>query len=218
MGNRKKADKKTEATPENTKEALLKAGKELFARVGYDGTTVKDISEKAGVNVSLVSYHFQGKEGLYRAVLEQFGSQRLSVSQRILLPPSSLEEFKVRLQMYISEMLEFLAEQPDLCTIVQREVDSGLPIAKDVFASTFLRVFEQLHSFLNAAKKEKILRSDVDALICASAIQGCLVQTGRHDRIAKEMFGITIQDENHRKKVIDQFLSFFVNGLLKEKV
>lgn len=225
MGQRKKkveaqSARKPEqqASPENTKEALLKAAKSLFASVGYDGTTVKDISERAGVNISLVSYHFQGKEGLYRNVLEQFGSNRLSVAERILVPSSSAEEFKVRLEMWISEMLQFLSEESELCCIVQREVESGLPIARDIFQNTFLKIFERLHSFLTSAKKEKIIRSDIDPLIAASALHGSIIQMGRMDRLGKEVYGVSLQDEPHRKKVVEQVVGIQIRGLLKENL
>ncbi len=220
MGNRKKVEKKVESapSPENTKEALIQAGTRLFANVGYDGTTVKDISERAGVNVSLVSYHFQGKEGLYRAVLQQFGSDRLSVAERILVPPSSVEEFKVRLNMFVEEVFHFMTDKPDFCSIIQREIDSGLPICKDIFANTFLKIFEKLHHFLAAAKKEKIIRADVEPLIAASNLHGAIVHMCKMDHLGKEMFGVTLQDEKYRKKVVEQVVTINVNGLLREKV
>ena len=68
----------------NTTQALLAAAKKIFAARGYDGATVKEIAERADCNVSLVSYHFGGKEGLYRACLEQFGSQRAASAERLL--------------------------------------------------------------------------------------------------------------------------------------
>ena len=220
MGNNKKVEKKVEASPspESTKEALLQAGTRLFASVGYDGTTVKDISERAGVNISLVSYHFQGKEGLYRAVLEQFGSARLSVAERILIAPSSVEEFKVRLHMFVDEMFHFMSEKPDFCSIIQREIDLGLPVAKDIFNNTFLKIFDKLHQFFTVAKKEKIIRSDADPLISASALHGCIIHMAKMDSLGKEIFGVSLREEPHRKKVVEQVVTIYVNGLLREKV
>lgn len=49
----------------DTKQALLLAAGELFAELGYDGTSVRAIAEKAGANVAAVSYHFGSKEALY---------------------------------------------------------------------------------------------------------------------------------------------------------
>ena len=67
-------EKGTEMT---TREHLLKAGRLLFARRGYDGTSVKEIADQANANVALVSYHFGGKEGLYKACFESFVEERL---------------------------------------------------------------------------------------------------------------------------------------------
>jgi len=51
---------------DNTKSSLIRAAQLLFARYGFAATSVKQIADKAGVNVSLVSYHFGGKEGLLK--------------------------------------------------------------------------------------------------------------------------------------------------------
>ncbi len=83
--------------PEKTKELLLSAAKSLFAKHGYHGTSVKELADHAGVNVSLVSYHFGGKEGLYRNCVDQFGRSRLSTAERFLIKPKSAEEFEIRL-------------------------------------------------------------------------------------------------------------------------
>src|SRR5690242_18521996 len=91
--------------PEDTRERLIEVGKDLFSRKGFQGTTVKDLADEAGVNVSLVSYHFGGKEGLLGACLQSMGLQRLASAQRILQAPTSLEEFRVRLQMFFDEFI-----------------------------------------------------------------------------------------------------------------
>ncbi|MFR9801052.1 TetR family transcriptional regulator [Pseudonocardia sp. RS010] len=48
-----------------TRRALLAAGRELFARAGYEGTTVRAVAERAGVNQALLFRHFGSKEGLF---------------------------------------------------------------------------------------------------------------------------------------------------------
>jgi AcrR family transcriptional regulator len=56
--------------PGATRQALLRAGAQLFPRRGFDGVSVEDLAGRAGVNKALISYHFGGKRGLYVAVLE----------------------------------------------------------------------------------------------------------------------------------------------------
>ena len=52
-----------------TRERILEAAGELFAADGYAQTTAKAVADRAAVGVSLINYHFGGREGLYRAVL-----------------------------------------------------------------------------------------------------------------------------------------------------
>lgn len=52
-----------------TRQALLDAARHRFATNGYAATTVRDIADEAGVNVSLISRYFVSKEGLFEACL-----------------------------------------------------------------------------------------------------------------------------------------------------
>jgi AcrR family transcriptional regulator len=48
---------------------MLDAAELLFAENGYDGTSVRDITRHAGVEVGLVTYHFKTKAELFRETL-----------------------------------------------------------------------------------------------------------------------------------------------------
>ena len=50
-------------------ERLLAAGARLFAERGYADVSTRALTRAAGVNLSAITYHFGGKEGLYRAVI-----------------------------------------------------------------------------------------------------------------------------------------------------
>lgn len=54
-----------------TIDRILAAAEELFADYGIAGTSVRNITEKAKVNVAAVNYHFETKENLVRKVLER---------------------------------------------------------------------------------------------------------------------------------------------------
>jgi AcrR family transcriptional regulator len=54
-----------------TRERLLQAATELFARSGFRGASVRRICDLANTNPGAVSYHFGGKRQLYRAALAQ---------------------------------------------------------------------------------------------------------------------------------------------------
>src|SRR4029079_13990117 len=43
----------------------------LFGEKGFDGTSLRDITAEAQVNLAAVNYHFQSKESLTDAVIER---------------------------------------------------------------------------------------------------------------------------------------------------
>jgi len=47
----------------------------MFAANGFEGASTRAIAEAAGVNLPAIQYYFGSKEGLYRAVLQQFAEQ-----------------------------------------------------------------------------------------------------------------------------------------------
>ncbi len=53
------------------RQAVLHAAAEVFAHSGYAATSMDDIGAAAGVTKLIVYRHFEAKETLYRAVLEQ---------------------------------------------------------------------------------------------------------------------------------------------------
>ena len=53
-----------------TRARVLNAAARLFAERGLARVTVRDICKKARANVAAVNYHFGGKDGLYRAVMQ----------------------------------------------------------------------------------------------------------------------------------------------------
>lgn len=62
--------RKEKTSPEETRQRLVLAGLELFGEKGFSGTRTRELARTAGVNQAAIPYHFDGKEGLYRAVAE----------------------------------------------------------------------------------------------------------------------------------------------------
>jgi AcrR family transcriptional regulator len=56
--------------PEDTRTRLLQTALSVFAQRDFDAVSVREIVERAGVNIAAVSYHFGGKQGLYLATAE----------------------------------------------------------------------------------------------------------------------------------------------------
>lgn len=56
---------------QGTRAALISAGRELFARDGYESVSSEQLVAAAGVTRGALYHHFDGKKGLFAAVFEQ---------------------------------------------------------------------------------------------------------------------------------------------------
>lgn len=62
---------RTEYEAPGTRARLLSAATGDFARKGFNGTSLRAVTKRAGKSLGCVRYHFGGKTGLYQAVLFQ---------------------------------------------------------------------------------------------------------------------------------------------------
>lgn len=57
------------ASRESRFDAILDASETVFARSGYEGATMREIAEQAGVAQGLIHYHFKTKEELFEKMV-----------------------------------------------------------------------------------------------------------------------------------------------------
>ena len=55
----------------STKERILGAAEELFAQHGFAGTSLRQVTSRADVNIAAVNYHFGSKENLVNEVFRR---------------------------------------------------------------------------------------------------------------------------------------------------
>jgi len=75
------------SAPHSTKERILGAAEELFARHGFDGASLRQLTAAAGVNLAAVNYHFGSKDRLieevFRRRLDELNGRRMAALARI---------------------------------------------------------------------------------------------------------------------------------------
>ena len=146
-------------TDRDTKARVVAAASALFAERGFHGTTVRDIAQRARVNLAAGHYHFGSKETLYLEVLraqfadimaefEQRGARLAAGRKRP--GPAALREL---LHARVAAMLELLLGPPPGLhgTLMMREMcdpSAALPDIIDQFIQPHKREMEAIVSGL----------------------------------------------------------------------
>ena len=114
-----------ERDAERSKAAILAAAEDLFAHQGYEGASMQEIGEAAGLARSTPAYFFGSKENLYRAVLE-----RLFERAHAVLAPAheaaarDAKQPREAIESLIGAYLDFLAADPIFVRVIHRETAS----------------------------------------------------------------------------------------------
>jgi TetR/AcrR family transcriptional regulator, regulator of cefoperazone and chloramphenicol sensitivity len=107
---------------EETRGRVLDAALELFAASGFEGASTRTIAERAGVNLPAIQYYFGSKEGLYRAVVEQFSQEMqagvVPIAERIRAELASGQPSRRRLVDLLCDVLDI---------VIALILDDGVP-------------------------------------------------------------------------------------------
>jgi AcrR family transcriptional regulator len=76
---------------DHTRRNIIDAATKIFAEKGYDDASVRAITRKAGANQAAITYHFGGKDGLYREVLKMAFA---AFNELFTLDPLEIERMK----------------------------------------------------------------------------------------------------------------------------
>src|SRR5689334_17647730 len=75
----------------STKQRILDSAESLFARHGFAGASLRQVTATANVNLAAVNYHFGSKENLinevFRRRLDALNEERLKALQTVLAQP-----------------------------------------------------------------------------------------------------------------------------------
>src|SRR5699024_7926691 len=108
-------------TTNPTKQKVIDAASSLFFQKGFHGTSVRDIADKAAVNVSLISYYFKNKQGLLEyAVIHYYDSFIETMEQTIEKHKEDTDLNKCKI--LIHQILDFKMEYYQLTAFINREL------------------------------------------------------------------------------------------------
>jgi AcrR family transcriptional regulator len=106
---------------ERSKEAILVAAEDRFARLGFEGTSLQQIAEAAGVARSTPAYFFRSKQDLYDAVLARAVARGQEAMARAYAKGDDQRSVDATVQSYVDALMDFLGHDQNFVRLIQRE-------------------------------------------------------------------------------------------------
>jgi AcrR family transcriptional regulator len=193
---------------ETTRTALIRAGRSLFGRHGYNGASVRAITAAARTNLGAITYHFGTKRRFYDAVLEH--STRPLADAAVAAAQSAGTPGQ-RVVAVVRAYFEQLAADPEVARLMVQEFviggamqpTTGLPIRRILTAITELVADGQKASEFRAG----------DPRLMAISIISQPVQMNLVRQPLKLIAGIDLDDAVTRERLIQHVTDFACAGL-----
>lgn len=137
----------------DTRERILDAAIDEFAEHGFTGASTRVVATKARVQHPALSYHFESKEGLWRAVMRSL-NERFMAQYKARVEGLRGVDSGTTLRLIMEEFIRFSAANPKFHRLMSHEAGAGgerMNWLVDEFVKEFLKVLTQL---IKAAQKE----------------------------------------------------------------
>lgn len=105
---------------EETRRLIQQAALTLFSERGFEGVALRDIATKAGVEHSLVRYHFTDKATLWREALGQLIDQ-MNADRAVSWRSTRGQPLVDRFKQYLRDYVRYCARHPEHARIMVHE-------------------------------------------------------------------------------------------------
>ena len=125
--NSKPAGRQPEAVAQQTRQRIVQSASTIFAERGFEGVSLRDIAEHAGVTHGLLRHHFGSKEDIWRSVIDATVANYVAELAPLLAgaeegsPPAEALRTAARL------LIRTTARRPDVARLLMHEGIVGGP-------------------------------------------------------------------------------------------
>jgi AcrR family transcriptional regulator len=160
-----------------TRERIVAAATEVFARRGLHGARVADIAEAAGIAYGLVYHHFRNKEEILAAIFQERWAIHLRYLEEVGDSAAPLRERVARLVHF---WVETYRNEPHLMTVMINEISRSYEFIESHDVATVMEAFDIVERMLRRAREVGEVSADLDPRLGAYLVLGAaeMVLTG----------------------------------------
>jgi TetR/AcrR family transcriptional regulator len=186
---------------------LIETATRLFAERGLKGVSIRELAKAAEVSISMISYHFGGKEGLYSLVLqEQFACfEQIEAIGKMDAPP--LE----KIEAYIRWSIRRHREYPYLMRFYTSELTNPTPYFATIVDPAINRVIRILMDTIGDGIHSKRFRSGLSSADTVLAMIGMVNYYFLSTLATRE---IVSHSPERDEELIRHYMDLFGRGIL----
>ena len=155
---------------------IIETAEILFAERGFDGTSVRDIADEAGINVAMISYYFGSKEKLMEALFEfRVGSVQMRVEK--LIKDESLTPIQ-KVNMLIDEHVERVIQKQCFHKVMAGVLVTNKNPAILQAANNFkMRTAKIVSELIKDGQKKGVFKKKIDVILMLNTMFGTVSQS-----------------------------------------
>lgn len=192
---------------------ILNVAEELFASKGFEGTSVRDIAQKAEVNVAMISYYFGSKEKLLQSLIlnrtEQTGLILEGLSHDVKLSP--WEKIDKVIDYYVDKILN----ERNFHAIMNRQIslvqDKKLT---EILINVKKRNSSMISEIIHEGQRKKIFRH-VNVALTIGTVMGTILQVSMSKPFYCSLLKLDAGDDISYYKKIRPQLKSHLKSLLR---
>jgi AcrR family transcriptional regulator len=192
----------------NTRDKILKAAQKLFARHGYDGTTTKELAEKAGIAEGTLFRHFTNKKAILVEVATQGWVELLT---DLLTELSEMASYEAISHVMYKRMLR-LGDNYDMMRVCFMEVQFHPDLRDRIQSEVIEKMTDVAEAFFQTAMERGVYRR-MNPRVIAQVFLGMFVVAGfSHETITQPD-----ASPQEMKEMAEGLADIFLNGVLAKK-
>ena len=193
---------------------IIETAERLFAERGFDGTSVRDIADEAGVNVAMISYYFGSKEKLMEALFElRVGSIKLRVET--LMKDEHLLPLE-KVNMLIDEHIDRVMQKQDFYKImIGVLVTNKNPAILKAANAVKIRNAEVVSELIKDGQKKGVFKKKIDVVMMLNTMVGTVSQSMMSQQYYREFNNQLDMPDDEFLVSLKRKLSIHVKTLFK---
>ena len=193
---------------------LMDTAELLFSKKGFDGTSVRDIAEEAGINTAMISYYFGSKEKLMEAIFEQ---RTLNIKEKVdlLLKDERLDPFQ-KVYRLLDEYVDKIMQRKKFHRILLCEqVINQNPVIVELMEKMKNRNSSCIHDLIRHGQKKGLFKKHVDIPMMMNTLIGTITHILVNLEFYRAYHNLELLSEEEFERVIKKKLSAHIKIIFK---